>query len=98
MAERFVGDVESLPWRVFEIGWEERPGIDDCAHLWVPVPHRVAWEPGWAFVEKCERCGCPRCQRIGCRDRRHHDGLHIFEDGSFDPVGGYLDAEEADRG
>lgn len=91
--ERFNGNVEDLPWRVFAIDWEDQPGIDECAHVWVGVPHRTSWAPGYAYVDKCERCGSPRCQRPGCRDRRHHDSLHIFEDGSFDPVGGYLDPE-----
>lgn len=85
-------DVSGLARVVFEPGWEQRPGIDECGHSWRSVAYRTATD-GVGFVERCELCGCPRCPREGCTDRRHHDGVHVFEDGSFAPIGGVLPAE-----
>lgn len=79
---------------VFEIGWEQKPGIDGCAHEWRPV--RFQAYPGAKVdtVQKCAHCGVPRCPSINdagyCTDRRHHDSLHIYPDGEFQPLGGIL--------
>lgn len=89
-----------LPDRPFPSGWEQDPRKDTCAHQWEYV--YAEWRPGhFAEVGRCTACGTPRCDRLDdgqCVERRHHDGLHIFPGGSFDPVGGYLRDEEETRG
>lgn len=88
--------IESVPFQVFEPGWADKPGIDECAHVWRSVPYRLT-DALVDFVERCERCGCPRCPRDGCVDRRHHAGVHVFEDGHFEPLGGVLAPEPVAR-
>jgi hypothetical protein len=79
------------PWPLL---WEQMPGLDDCLHDWEPLSIEVrplVWDD---TCERCRRCQSPRCIRQGCIERRHHRTLHIFEDGAFEPVGGYLDDED----
>lgn len=83
--------IEDLPRgsEVFAPDWEQHAGIDECAHIWHSVPYRT--ELGIVdFVEQCTKCGVPRCVRQWCVERLHHNGVHIFEDGTFDPLGGVL--------
>lgn len=84
-----------LPERPFPIMWEQSPERDGCPHDWEAV--YAEQRPG-VFVEvgRCAKCHTPRCDRVDkhhtqCVERRHHRDLHIFESGTFDPVGGYLD-------
>lgn len=91
-----MDDVTGLPRQVFAIGWEQKPGIDECAHVWHSIPFRTSRDEV-GFVEGCERCGSPRCDSGTCTQRRHHSSVHISEDGSFEPLGGVLAREEAGR-
>jgi hypothetical protein len=86
------GWIDDVPRQVFATGWEQQSGIDECAHDWWPQAYREH-DDTIAFEDKCEKCGCPRCPLPGCVDRRHHRGLHIFEDGHFEPLGGILEPE-----
>jgi hypothetical protein len=79
----------------FPLGWEQQPGIDECAHVWAKLIVRPYPGSRLIAVERCSRCLVPRCStrnafRSPCRDRRHHAGVHVFEDGSFEPLGGVL--------
>jgi hypothetical protein len=82
---------------VFETGWEQKPGIDECLHEWLPVRYRPYPGAKADTVQKCERCGVPRCGRSNgsgyCIDRRHHDSVHIYPDGEFEPLGGVVPAD-----
>lgn len=82
---------------VFDIGWEWKAGIDVCAHDWQPIQYRAYPGGPVGTVEKCTRCGVPRCisrnDSGSCVDRRHHDSVHVYPDGEFQPLGGYLPAD-----
>ena len=80
------------------LGWEQRPGLDDCLHTWERVV--IRWrhrdpEP----VVRCRTCHAPRCgdsdERDPCMERRHHGTTHLTLTGRFEPVGGYLRDESA---
>lgn len=85
---------------VFEIGWEQQPGIDSCAHEWETVQYRTRPDAPTGTVQRCARCGVPRCSSWNdsgnCVDRRHHDSVHIYPDGEFEPLGGVLPAGEGE--
>ena len=91
MSDRYPG----APWPLF---WEQDPRIDDGhAHEWEMVvvePYRGGREA----VTRCASCHCPRCGHTfdddPCLERRHHRGLHIYESGRYEPVGGYLRGDE----
>lgn len=91
-----MADVTDLPRQVFEIGWEQKSGIDECSHVWHSIPFRTS-DDKVGFVEGCERCGSPRCGSGTCVQRRHHSSVHIYEDGSFEPLGGILAPEGGTR-
>jgi hypothetical protein len=91
LAARRLG---SLPRQVFDPGWEQQPGLDECPHAWRSVAYR-RHDDSVGFVDRCLFCRAPRCQRDGCVDRRHHATVHIFVDGSFEAVGGVLTPEES---
>lgn len=83
--------------RAWPIDWEQH--VDEsCAHHWEVTSVKLAG-PREAVV-RCRYCHVPRCghsnDRPPCMERRHHEGLHIYVDGSFGPVGGLLasDGEE----
>lgn len=84
------------PW---PIDWEQRPEKDTCAHQWEHhlTPNGAYGKPEW--VARCKVCHTPRCghttDRDPCMERRHHDGIHIYASGEFQPVGGYLKDGEA---
>lgn len=87
----------TAPRQAWPNGWEQDPRIDDGhAHDW----HMVIVEP-WPgrreAVTCCRVCYAPRCGHTfdddPCMERRHHDGLHIYESGRYEPVGGYLPGE-----
>lgn len=80
------------PWPT---GWEQT--VDDtCAHHWEVVTVALGWRD-CENVVRCATCHVPRCGHWSdenpCMERRHHDGLHLFLDGSFNPVGGMLGPE-----
>lgn len=87
-----MADITELPRSVFETGWEQKPGIDECAHEWHSIPFRNS-DDTVGFVEGCKKCGVPRCDSGTCVERRHHRSVHVFEDGSFEPLGGILGPE-----
>lgn len=84
--------------------WERNPRTDDGhAHDWERVYYRREGGGGWMGpkvelepepVIRCAVCHCPRCGESRCADpcmeRRHHDSLHIYLSGRFEPLGGYL--------
>lgn len=88
--------MRTIGYPAFALGWEQQPGIDECGHDWERLRLHDAYGPGRsAEVERCTRCGVPRCGSSNaagspCTDRRHHDSLHIYADGSFEPLGGIL--------
>lgn len=93
--------VVRLPERAFPIMWEQSEEADGCAHVWELV-FAEYYPDNFVEVERCEKCHTPRCDRTDdldtqCVERRHHSTVHIFESGSFDPVGGYLRPEDDDR-
>lgn len=81
------------PWPIM---WESQSGIDDCAHEWerclllADGVRRARAE----FVVRCPICMVPRCGHVEdddpCMERRHHDSLHIYLSGRFEPLGGLL--------
>lgn len=85
---------DEAPWPA---GWEQDPAIDDGhAHIWETVllgadgvcRRRVE------EVVRCSSCCAPRCGSSTaanpCMERRHHRTVHVYLDGSYDPVGGLL--------
>jgi hypothetical protein len=85
---------DQLPW---PIRWEQDPHIDDghahdweCCLLEADGLHRTRMEE----VVRCAICLAPRCghsiDEPPCMERRHHSGIHIYLDGSYEPIGGYL--------
>ena len=86
-----------LPERPFPLLWEQSDARDSCRHEWEVVTAE-SYPGSFVNVGRCRVCHTPRCERrdaheTPCVERRHHDGLHIFESGTFDPVGGYLAPE-----
>lgn len=86
----------SLPERPFPIMWEQSPNADGCTHVWETVS--AEQYPGhFVTVDRCETCHTPRCDSTNeatqCLERRHHSTLHIYPNGYFEPVGGYLRPE-----
>lgn len=87
----------NYPRRACPIQWESDPRIDDGhAHDW----HMVVTEPYPGHREAmtvCRVCRAPRCGHTfdddPCIERRHHDGLHIYESGRYEPLGGLLPAD-----
>lgn len=83
--------------RAWPAGWEQDPRIDDGhGHQWEVVT--IAPHPGWTeAVTRCRVCLAPRCGSTfvadPCLERRHHDGMHIYESGEFAPLGGILPSE-----
>lgn len=78
--------------------WEQNPVIDHCAHTWETLHVRPRPGADVTPVQRCVYCGSPRCRRDNwadspCTDRLHHGSLHLFEDGTFEPLGGYLPPE-----
>ena len=80
-----------LPWPYL---WEQDPKIDDghahdweCCLLAADGLHRVRIEE----IVRCAVCLAPRCGHSGddnpCMERRHHQGLHFYLDGAYEPVG-----------
>lgn len=86
-----------LPERPFPNGWEQSSTVDTCPHQWESV-YAEDYPGRFVEVDRCISCRTPRCDRKQdggqCIERRHHDGLHIFPSGRFDPVGGCLPDEE----
>jgi hypothetical protein len=79
-----------LPWA---IRWESFV-VASCAHEWerVTLPE---WHGRPAdVVVRCATCHVPRCGHSNdpdpCMERRHHDSLHIYLSGRFEPLGGLL--------
>lgn len=89
------------PGRAWPITWEQDPRRDTCAHQWETVT--IESRPGHVEeLDRCSICHTPRCDRFDdyqtrCLERRHHDSLHIFESGTFEPLGGYLPREDDPR-
>lgn len=87
-------DPDERPW---PIGWEQDPRIDDGhAHNWECV---LLAADGYRRsrieeVVRCSTCHAPRCGHVHdqdpCMERRHHDGLHIYLSGAYEPLGGLL--------
>jgi hypothetical protein len=79
------------PWPLM---WEQRDN-DTCAHQWevVTLPARDQWTETERCV-RCSLCHTPRCghseERDPCMERRHHQGLHMYLSGEFEPLGGIL--------
>lgn len=86
---------DESPWPLL---WEQQRWIDDHSHTWERV---VVHRRGLRLeqVVRCLNCHVPRCghsdERNPCMERRHHGGVHIRFDGSFDPVGGYLSGADS---
>lgn len=85
------------PWPIL---WEQDPRIDDGhAHEWerclLVGDGQRRWRTEW--VVRCVTCHAPRCGHSDdpdpCMERRHHDSLHIYLSGRFEPLGGLLLAE-----
>lgn len=75
-----------LPWPT---GWEQQ--VDEsCAHQWEVCTVHLGG--GREIVVRCADCRVPRCghfaDRNPCMERRHHRDMHVYLDGSFEPVGG----------
>lgn len=86
-----------LPKRPFPTFWEQDPRADACPHQWESV--RAESRPGhYVTVGRCAVCHTPRCDTMNdggqCLERRHHRSVHIWPNGEFEPVGGYLRDEE----
>lgn len=84
---------DEAPWRIL---WES--SVDEgCAHQWerVTVPS-LRWRLEESVI-RCATCHVPRCghstDRDPCMERRHHDGVHIYLSGAFEPLGGVLGVE-----
>lgn len=83
---------DERPWPIM---WEQ--SVDEsCAHEWERCL-LLADGPGrWQTEEvvRCAACHVPRCGDVGdpdpCMERRHHDSLHIYLSGAFEPLGGLL--------
>lgn len=82
------------PW---PLDWERRPEKDECAHDWEihVTPNGAYGKP--ESVVRCKKCHTPCCAHVSdvlngdpCILRRHHDTLHIYESGRFEPLGGLL--------
>jgi hypothetical protein len=93
--------MSALPQHACPPGWEQDPRIDDGhAHNW----HMVITQP-WGrnhpehreAMTVCRACGAPRCGATfaddPCLERRHHRGVHRYESGRFQPIGGILIVE-----
>ena len=93
--------MSTLPQHACPHGWEQDPRIDDGhAHDW----HMVITQP-WGpnhpehreAMTVCRACGAPRCGTTfaddPCLERRHHRGVHRYESGRFQPIGGILIVE-----
>jgi hypothetical protein len=82
------------PW---PFDWEQRPEADSCMHQWEHhvTPNGSGGKP--EMVVRCVKCHTPRCGHSNdpdpCMERRHHDSVHIYPSGRFEPVGGYLREE-----
>ena len=93
-----------LGWE-WQWGWDQtepdkrRPAVridDGHAHEWercrllADGQRRLREE----FVVRCASCHVPRCGHSNdddpCMERRHHDSLHIYLSGRFEPLGGLL--------
>ncbi len=78
------------PW---PIQWES--SVDEsCAHEWQIVT-TSDWRGRPAeSVVRCAVCHVPRCGHSTdadpCMERRHHNSLHIYLSGRFEPLGGLL--------
>jgi hypothetical protein len=79
----------------FRAGWEQDPQTDDGhGHRWsvCSLDHQDGRD--YELFVRCSVCLCPRCGHYDdenpCMERRHHDSLHIYLDGSFEPLGGIL--------
>lgn len=86
-----------LPDRPFPDFWEQDPRADTCPHQWETV--HAEWYPmRLVDVDRCKECHTPRCDTMRdggqCVERRHHRTVHIWPNGEFEPVGGYLRAEQ----
>lgn len=94
----------------FAPGWEQDPRIDDGhPHVWETVllgARQGAWRRRAhrrvEEVVRCQVCKAPRCGTSvdpnPCMERRHHRGVHVYLDGSFEPVGGLLPEIPDDAG
>jgi hypothetical protein len=82
------------PQHACDPNWEQNPRTDDGhAHDWHMVV--IAPRPGRTeAMTVCRVCTAPRCGHTfdedPCLERRHHSGLHIYESGRFEPLGGIL--------
>ena len=84
------------PW---PLRWES--SVDEsCAHEW-----EIVTMPEWrgrraANVIRCATCHAPRCGHSTdddpCMERRHHDGLHIYLSGRYEPLGGILGPDDVE--
>jgi hypothetical protein len=88
------------PW---PLQWESMPAVDLCRHQWEthacpPMPWHY---PDRELVARCLICHTPRCGHVNdenpCLERMHHLTVHIYEDGSFAPLGGILQLEDETR-
>ena len=79
------------PW---PLRWESSVN-ESCAHVWERVT-LLAGPRRWQAeqVIRCRLCRVPRCGHSNdadpCMERRHHDGLHIYLSGRYEPLGGIL--------
>jgi hypothetical protein len=80
------------PWPIL---WEQNTD-ETCAHEWERCLLLADGPARWRaeFVIRCSLCHVPRCGNVDdadpCMERRHHDSLHIYPSGAFEPLGGLL--------
>lgn len=83
--------VVRLPDRAFPLTWQTATKVALCAHEWLSI--YVEDTPGeFIEVDRCVHCHAPRCSTRSkngdCELIRHHTTVHMFPDGTYEPLGG----------
>lgn len=83
--------VVRLPDHPFPTTWATATKVALCAHDWVSI--YVETTPGrFEEMDRCEHCHAPRCltrhEWKECTLIRHHTTVHMFQDGSYEALGG----------
>lgn len=82
--------VVRLPDHPFPTTWATATKVALCMHSWISIYVEVL--PGkFEEMDRCEKCHAPRCIRRPdhreCTLIRNHKTVHMFADGTYEPLG-----------